>query len=253
MELDVLRFFAKAYIAETDSLFEEEKAELFDFLDEADEHEILAVLHTGEVPAPLTEQEMVYLEYVVGDEVNMVFEHAGMNIPFPVIYEHEPVELLEFYLQEAPLVGKAKEMGYRMRGAARDFMGKAKGKLQAKKKDWSLRNIKARGKAKIGVQKAALKRMPTGKKVGTALGAAAIVAAATAAAYTIYKKFMSKAAKECRGASNKQECMDKYRKSAVQAQIKTLQSQKNRCAQAKDPAKCRLKIDAKISKLSNKL
>lgn len=294
MELDVLRFFAKAYVAETESLVAEEKAIMYEFLDDADAHEILALLHTGDIPAPLTEQEMVYLEFNVGHEINAVFENAGMDLPFPVIYECTPSDLLEFYiaennlyeelLSEASLKGKMKEKAALARSGLKDVAGRMSAKMQRMKqkvggvgrKDPKTGrripgNVEARLKAKYGATKAqfgrgvkALKGMPgkgkehwdkMGKmgKAGVIIGATAAAAAAIAAAYAVYKNYMSKAARACKGAENKEACKAKFRQQAVKAQIQTLQSQKARCKQTKNPEKCASKIDAKINKLKTKL
>jgi cell pole-organizing protein PopZ len=281
MELDVLRFFAKAYVAETESLVAEEKAIMYEFLDDADAHEILALLHTGDIPAPLTEQEMVYLEFNVGHEINAVFENAGMDLPFPVIYECTPADLLEFYiaennlyeelLSEASVKGKMKEKAVLARSGLKDVAGRVGAKWQRMRQKYTPRNIKAGAKAKYGTRKAqfgrgvkALKGMPgkgkerwdkMGKmgKAGVIIGATAAAAAAIAAAYAVYKNYMSKAARACKGAENKEACKAKFRQQAVKAQIQTLQSQKARCKQTKNPEKCASKIDAKINKLKTKV
>lgn len=90
------------------------------------------------------------------------------------------------------------------------------------------------------------------------LGAVGGVVLATAllyGGYQTYKRFFSKAAKACAGKSfsEKTQCMENFKKQAIQAQIKDLQAGSKACAKSKDPGVCKSKIQKKISKLQSKL
>jgi hypothetical protein len=72
-----------------------------------------------------------------------------------------------------------------------------------------------------------------------------------AAAALVYRKFMSKAAKECRKykGDEKNECLKRYREKAKQLKIKTLMQNKKECSKTKNPQKCVEKINKKLISL----
>jgi hypothetical protein len=94
-------------------------------------------------------------------------------------------------------------------------------------------------------------------KAGQASGmqAAAVVALAGALAYKAYKRFLSKAAKACKGKSGveKTNCMSKFKQDAQKAKIQAMQSALSKCGNTKDPTTCKQKIQAKISKEKAKM
>jgi Tfp pilus assembly protein PilE len=100
-----------------------------------------------------------------------------------------------------------------------------------------------------------------GKEVGFERGVvgsvqvAVVVAAVAVLAYQAYKRFLSKAARSCKGKSglDKTNCMVKYKKQAQAAKVKTLQSGMSKCAKTKDPAKCKTQLQGKISKEKAKM
>jgi hypothetical protein len=85
------------------------------------------------------------------------------------------------------------------------------------------------------------------------IGAAVAAAAALTAGVVAYRKIFSKAAKACAGAPDKGTCMAQYKMKAKQAQIAAINAGKAKCAKAKDPAKCKAKIDAKIAGIKAKM
>ena len=101
----------------------------------------------------------------------------------------------------------------------------------------------------------------TGQDVGLKMGATGGVAAAGVAAlvitasYTIYKRFLSKAARGCSkfGGQAKTSCMIKYKRDALKAQIAKLNGGKAKCANTKDRAKCVQKLDKKVQSVRAKL
>jgi len=101
----------------------------------------------------------------------------------------------------------------------------------------------------------------TGKAVKGALitktgkaGAIALAAAAIYGGVKAYQRFMSQAAKACAGQSGaaKTACMKKYKANAIRRQIAVTQKGMASCGNAKDPAKCRAAIQARIQKLNSK-
>ena len=88
----------------------------------------------------------------------------------------------------------------------------------------------------------------------TAVGAtAAVLAGIIYGGYKVYKNYLSKAAKACKGSGNKKVCMDKYKNKALKAQISSMQSKLSTCSKDKDPAKCKMKIQTKIENLKSKI
>jgi len=74
-------------------------------------------------------------------------------------------------------------------------------------------------------------------------------------AYKVYKAFFSKAAKACRtkAGRDKQECIYKYKVAALRQQIKALKKNRAYCKKAKEPEKCRQRIDSEIEKVKQKI
>lgn len=88
---------------------------------------------------------------------------------------------------------------------------------------------------------------------GMAVGGAAVAALVIYAGYKIYKNYLSRAAKSCAGSPDKSTCMKQFKNKATQAQISQLRSGSGKCAQSKDPGKCKAAINAKISSLQGKM
>lgn len=92
---------------------------------------------------------------------------------------------------------------------------------------------------------------PFAKRVGYAV----VVAAISAAAYQTYKRYMTAAAKACRGrkGTDRRECIYSFRKRALQAKLAVLQQERTACDKSKNPEKCKDKIDSKIKKVKYKI
>ena len=86
------------------------------------------------------------------------------------------------------------------------------------------------------------------------IGAAAILAAASTAAFLIYKRYLGKGAKACAGKTGHERdaCIRAYKKQAINARIQYLNRSVSKCNQTKDPQQCREKIKSKISSLTYK-
>ena len=91
------------------------------------------------------------------------------------------------------------------------------------------------------------------KKVAGVMTLTTAIAGIIYGGYKVYKNYLSKAARACKGSSNKQECMATFRKQAYRAQIKAVQKGKKICAKTKDPGKCKAKIEMKISQIRGKM
>ena len=82
-----------------------------------------------------------------------------------------------------------------------------------------------------------------------------LVANIIAGAFAVYKNYIRKnvaACKEYKG-EEKKKCKLHYKKQAINAELKELRASKSKCNKAKDPKKCRTKIDKRIKKVQSKL
>lgn len=153
----------------------------------------------------------------------------------------------------------AKDKAAAAKGKAGEMVGKAKDKAAAAKFDaqFKARGLKKsiphrlKGMKATGVEKT---KAALGTKAGKA-GAVALGAAAIYAGVKAYQRFMSQAARACGGQSGgaKTACMQKYKANALKGQIAATQRGASSCGQAKDPAKCKAAIDARVQKLKGKL
>jgi hypothetical protein len=86
---------------------------------------------------------------------------------------------------------------------------------------------------------------------GWAVGGAALAALLAYASVKTYKRFLSKAAKSCAGASGaaKSACMQHFKSKAKAAQAADLSRAATACAKTKNPAACKAAIQRKIAAL----
>jgi hypothetical protein len=92
-------------------------------------------------------------------------------------------------------------------------------------------------------------RATPGGKAVLVIGGATLAAMIATAGTKIYKNYLSKIARKCNNAPNKEECMQKARAEAKKFRIKQLQKAKDTCKKSKDPAKCESRVDKEIMKL----
>jgi hypothetical protein len=81
-----------------------------------------------------------------------------------------------------------------------------------------------------------------------------LIAAATAAGHRVYKIYLSKAARQCKGFSGpeRRSCIVKFKKAGLQAKMNAYAKAKNDCAGSKNPERCRSQLDIKIKKVRYK-
>jgi len=115
-------------------------------------------------------------------------------------------------------------------------------------------NTVASGKAAAQNGASAVVAFANSKK-GRYIGGALLASLVAYAAYKVYKAKFSAGAKACKGKTGpeRQDCLNKFKKAAIQAQIAQLRAGFSGCASTKDPAKCKASIQAKISKLQAKI
>jgi hypothetical protein len=87
------------------------------------------------------------------------------------------------------------------------------------------------------------------------LTTAAAAAAIIIISYKIYKHYMTKAAKACKGhkGEDKKVCMDKYKKDALKKRLNALMKGYAKCPKSKNPITCKSKIEKEIKKIKDRL
>lgn len=87
------------------------------------------------------------------------------------------------------------------------------------------------------------------------MAAAAAVALALAAGYKIYRDYLSKAARACKGKKGDDlvNCRSEFKKKAQRAKVAALQKSMSKCAKTKDPNACKNKLRAKIAQEKAKM
>lgn len=87
-----------------------------------------------------------------------------------------------------------------------------------------------------------------GAYVGVA--AAVFVAAASSLAFRAYKRYLSKAAKACKGKAGEERtsCLKKASREAKKQKIKLLEKGLSQCGKTKSPSQCKVKFREKITR-----
>jgi hypothetical protein len=223
--LNILKVFAATYVAESD-LSVEDKMWLIDFIKEGERNDVLDIIE-GEYQLPqITEYEAEMLnEYISEAEPPpkkkgnplRIRSNLGTSKVISAVQKKREIEKLARRL----VPDASKESVKAVKRATKPY----------RKEVW-----KAAGKA--------------GGKIATVAGGAALVAAG---AHSLYQKYMSKAAKACRGKPDREMCMAKYKKKAAASKnifkIKKLRAEKNECVNTRNPLACQRRIDSKIKKL----
>jgi len=185
MDLDVLREFTSVFIYES-NLDEGDKTSLLENIDVATREEMLYFLANGDVPAGQVKEDLSRVEAMVEGLI----------------------------LTEAKAKPKAKPGAF----------GKAlKSTQKTAKKVWAGTKEKA-GQAKDAAQKYGGKAMKFAKKHKGKIAIGAGLAAAGAGGYMAYKNYFSAAAKACKDAPNKAQCMQQYKAKAQAAKVKEMET-----------------------------
>ena len=95
------------------------------------------------------------------------------------------------------------------------------------------------------------------QKARSARAISAVVLAGVIAAigYAVYKRFLSKAARGCKGKSGQEKtlCMAKYKVAALEAKYKAYRGNGQHCTNSKNPAKCKALIAQKMNKTKDEI
>lgn len=142
----------------------------------------------------------------------------------------------------------AKKEAGKQKTAIKYTFDKGKKALKDRMSEFKDKGI-GRKKAVKNMAKSAGKLMNSAS-IGTKIAGG--LALATAAAL-IYKRFFSKAAKACKGASDKSACLKKYKVDAIKATITNLKKANTECSSNKNPEKCKARVAKQVAKWEKKL
>jgi len=87
------------------------------------------------------------------------------------------------------------------------------------------------------------------------IGILVVIAAATAAGHRVYKMYLTKAGKSCKGlrGSQKRDCVVKFKKAAYQAKLNSYMKAKSDCRKTRNPERCQRALDTKVKKMKYKI
>jgi len=224
-KLRTLKVFAATYVAESD-LASEDKLWLIDFIKEGEYNDVLDIIE-GEYKAP-------QISDYVAEQLNYILE---ADPPPRTIPNKKRVQ--------------SPGWGWGAYSKARKTRKKVEKNVRKYMPDASKESVKGAKHFVRPLRK--IERVALGKAAGKTGGAAAGVALAAAGAHSLYQKYMSKAAKACKGKPNREVCMANFRKKASAGKniykIKKLRVAKNECVDTRNPMACRKRLDARIKKL----
>jgi len=248
-----VKLFAYLYTFHSESLSEDEKVTIADFIDENTVEETMNLLMTGS-PTSLTESERYMAELNFQEsQIGALLEDLNLQAEniiviegiFPRESEIKAFELVAKYVvttklgqAHATYAGVIGNKIAKLLGAAYDLgpFGTVPNPLQMDK----YMNIQA------------------GTFVGMgAIGAGLVVSAVSYIGYKIYKKIFKSYESKCNGMNlkgkAKKACISYAKVGAFEAQIQAMKTKQSLCGKSKDPEKCKGKLSKKLNKMEAKL
>jgi len=273
-----LKLFTAYFFSEQDEIPTDLKKEILQFIKESNDHELMLLLLDFKMQTVDADQTKMIIEtrfeqsyigrFLLEDSRTMaaIKTVADLRLKSTTV----PVK---YAVKAAKGLSKAGKAAYAASGLWRlgkDSSGLSpdeEAKFQKAKFDALNKKRVQQGKEPLPAnyqQAVATQAQRTGKeapsaalqniaKAGKIAAYAAIPAAAGVAAFKIWKNYLSKAAKACKGAPDKESCMARYKETAMQAQLQKLQDAKKDCSSSSSPEKCMAKIDKMIAKKQAKL
>lgn len=265
MDIDTIRYFGAAYIMES-NLAPKEKCDMIDYVKEAEWDQILNLVFNGTKPTrKLTINEQYILEAQAENFIYpLIFKYMSegkrKGRKKPTRQEKQAASAVKAKfgagtataseVKTAPVPPKSKPKTkttpnppkVKTRTPKEDLLaGYGKGKEYGKE---------LYVKSKTGV----IKHAPAVKRYLKGGSVVVLIAAATAAGHRVYKIYLSKAARQCKGFSGpeRRSCIVRFKKAGLQAKMNAYVKAKNDCAGSKDPERCRSQLDIKIKKVRYK-
>lgn len=230
MDRDVLQVFTAAFISEL-NMEKSRKIDLLEYVSVAGKDELLYYLATGNIATGFIQESELL------SRTETVIEGLVTEC---LVSEDMKEKLYQFKrgTQGFSSQGAAGKIGQAVSTAKEKVKGAAGSTVGFVKK--AGKEVSAAGR----IMGRTLKEPGVKKGVGIALA----IAAATAASYAAYKRFLSKAAKECKGAADRSACIKGFKKKAALAKAAALQAGMGKCASSSDPEKCKASLAKKVAK-----
>lgn len=232
-DLSPLQIYAKYYINLQEKVTVNEKRQVYNFIDNASTHQLIALLTEGKMRAVKTIEETL---------LESKFNKSGVGFLAEI-----DSESIAKYAQTARIHGKAamttaKDYVNNHSNVAKYHAGEAKDKASS----WTSAQIK-----KL-TDMAANGHMP---EINRPLAAISLAALILTVGYVAYKKYFDKAEQACKTkkGTDKSACLKKFKNDAVKAQISAITKSKSSCSKSKNPKRCNDEIAKKVQKLRAKL
>jgi hypothetical protein len=232
-----LKEFTYQYILLHDNLTKDEKLQIGKFVKEASEEQIMALLLSGKCKPKLQEKEEKF--------VKKLFEASDMS---------------QILTKGGEFIGKASKVGVTGQTSSTGWVKKlasmwANYRVEPAK-SIGFGDFKVSTHADYSAWKTAYDQATTAIKHGAPVAALVMAALVSLVATKLYKSYISKAARACKGQASselKKACMRKYAINGLEMKVRALQNGIKACDSAKNPGKCRDSVNSKIAKAKAKL
>lgn len=254
MDLQDLRLYASVYVREND-LSKEDENYLLDFIKEANEYDIIALLMTGKAQNVSENTgetlKQIFTEFTIDgfllenvDNKNFIQEISAADAA-----SMEPFKKLAGMIHKLKTGREPKEfLGIKFQ-RAEDVQA-----IDNMAKSMLSKYVAARGAISQAIKTGKEFVQQNQKEAALGLAAATVAGIAAVVASKIVKKYLTKAARACKDKKGleKTTCIQKFKVDAVKDQMKVLDDYKKYCQATKDPKKCEKKIEKKKTALKKK-
>jgi len=259
MDIDTIRYFGAAYIMES-NLLAKEKCDMIDYVKEAEWDQILNLVFNGTKPSrKLTINEQYILEAQAENFIYpLIFRYMSEGKGRKKLTKKEKQEagsIKQKFGGGSPTPSEVKAAATAPKSTPETKSPKFK--TTTPKEDLLKGYSKGKELGKTSYAKlrsGATKHAPTAKRYLKGGSVVVLVAAASAAGHRVYKIYLSKAARQCKGFSGpeRRNCIVRFKKAGLQAKMNAYVKARNDCPGSKNPEKCRSQLDIKIKKVRYK-
>lgn len=228
-----LKEFVYQYILLHDNLTKDEKLQIGTFVKEASEEQVMALLLCGECKEKLEEGE--------GEFVRNLFEAS------PVGHIITEVDFEKLVTKGGVAIAKG-DSALWVRNLASKFASVV---VPTKELPGGIKLT-----SNLGAWNSSYGEALKAIKVGTPVAAFVMASLILLVARKVYKAYLTKAAKACKGQATtqlKNECIRRFKINAIKEEVKQLEINKKACDSTKNPERCRSKVDSRIAKCKSKI
>lgn len=232
-----LKEFAYQYITLHDNLTRDEKLYVGNFVKEASDEQVMALLLSGECREKLAEGEGKYVK---------------------LLFEASPAA--DIITKGSEFIGKVGKAGITGQSPSTGWIKKL-ASMWANYKvgpgtTANFSGFKVTHHADFGAWTGAYDKATSAIQQGTPVAALVMAALITLVATKLYKSYISKAARNCKGQATsvlKKACIKKFAVTALERKLQMLRTSIKACDATKKPETCKKVVIRKIQKTQNKL